>query len=806
MKLSMNWLRELVDLPEEVDEICERMTLLGLEVEQVETFRLAYPQCVVAEVTEAGPHPDADRLKVCRVSTGDAELDIVCGAPNARAGLKVALAQVGAVLPDGTKIKKGKIRGQVSMGMICSEAELGLGAGADGILELDGDARVGQPLDELFGIEDTIIEIEVTPNRPDWLSHVGVARELAAWYGRELRLPAVSAAVETAAEDGGWSITIDDPAACPRFRGRLIDGVSVGPSPLWMRRRLIALGQRPINCVVDASNYVLHELGHPNHCFDRDRIRGSAIHIRRAREGERFTTLDDTERTLDAEHLLVADAEGGIALAGIMGGANSEVGEGTTRLLLEVAVFDPQVIRRGRRAVGLNTDASYRFERGVDFAAVDMVSRRLADLILETAGGTAHPVAIEAIGQRPDGAAPIHVRTAQVRRLVGARIDEAEMLRILGGLQIPARELDDGVEVRSPSFRHDLVAEIDVIEELARLHGYDRLPEEARAPMVAPARRSPRERFERLLRDAAAHRGFHEVLGSSFMPDDEPDALGLDDSDPRRRTLSVLNPVVQGEGTLKSSALGEMARIVERNRRRGHTGPVRLFQVARCFLADEDAALPREPRQLVIAWSGPVRPLHFDDPEREVDLYDAIGDVEGLLHQIRIGARREPLEADAPWRPGSVVGFYHDDRLVGRVGELAPGVRRALDVEPAVLLAEFDFDALLEARDRVAAWVPFPAYPPVRRDLSLVAPRDVRWADVRRVVENATGELLESCELFDVFSGKDLPSGSVALGVRLSLRSAKGTLKDARVDRIVAKLLDDLESSHAIKLRAGGSA
>lgn len=805
MKLSLNWLRELVDLPETVEEICERMTLLGLEVEQVETFRLTYPDCVVAEITEAAPHPDADRLKVCRVSTGAEEIGIVCGAPNARAGLKVALAQVGAVLPDGTKIKKGKIRGQVSMGMICSEAELGLGAGADGIIELEDDAVVGTALDELFGVEDTIIEIEVTPNRPDWLSHVGVARELAAWYGRELRLPEVSAAVDAVGEDEGWSIRIEDPAACPRFRGRLVDRVQVGPSPRWLRLRLLALGQRPINCVVDASNYVLHELGHPNHCFDRDKIQGQQIRIRRAKEGETFTTLDDTERTLDAGHLLVADEAAGIALAGIMGGANSEVGPSSTRLLLEVAVFDPQVIRRGRRAAGLNTDASYRFERGVDYAAVDVVSRRLCDLILQVAGGTARPVAIEAIGQNPQGAAPIHVRTAQVRRLVGTEIDRSEMLRILAGLQIPAHELDDGVEVRCPSFRHDLQAEVDVIEELARLHGYDRLPEEARVPMAAPATRGRSERFERTLRDAVAHRGFHEVLGSSFMPDSEVDALGLHADDPRRHTLRVLNPVVQGEATLKTSALGEMARIVERNRRRGITGPLRLFQVARCFLASEDAALPDEPRQLVMAWSGPVRPLHFDEPQRDVDLYDVIGEIEGLFHQLRIPTRREALEAAAPWRVGSVVGFFSGDRLLGRVGELAPAVRRSLDVEPVLLLAEFDFHALVAARAAVAEWSAFSSYPPVRRDLSLVAPSTVRWSQVRAVVEEATAELLESCELFDVFSGGDLPEGSVALGVRLSLRSTKGTLKDARVDRLVGKLLDDLETTHAIKLRAASA-
>jgi len=805
VKLSVNWLRELVDLPESVDELCERMTLLGLEVEEVENFSLQYPGCIVAEVTDAVQHPDADRLRLCKVNTGEEELSVVCGAPNVRAGLKVALAQVGSVLPGGVKIKKGKIRGQVSMGMICSEAELGLGAGKDGILELETDAANGVALDELFAQQDTIIEIEVTPNRPDWLSHVGVARELAAWYGKELRMPQVSAQVEAQTEDQGWSISIEDEQACRRFRGRLIDGVKVQPSPLWLRQRLIALGQRPINCVVDASNYVLHELGHPNHCFDRDKLSGQQISVRRAKAGEKFTTLDDTERELNVEHLLVADADGGIALAGIMGGAGSEVDDASTKLLLEVAVFDPQVVRRGRRAVGLSTDASYRFERGVDFSAVDVVSRRLCDLILEVAGGTASAVAIETIGQEPEGAAPIQVRSARVQRLVGTEIGQDEILSILKGLQIPAHLTDDGVEVRSPSFRHDLLVEVDVIEEIARLHGFDRLPEQARPPMVTPGRRTAAERFMRELRVATAHRGFHEILGSSFMADNEPDTLGLPPKDARRQTLAVLNPVVQGEGTLKTSAIGEMARTVERNRRRGLTGPIRLFQISRCFISQPDTALPDEPLQLMLAFSGPCDGLHFDAPERELDLYDAIGEVEGLFEQLHIPFTRRQGQATAPWREGSVVEFMSGDQLLGRVGELAPAVRRALDVQPAVLLGEFDFAALFAARGTGQQWAAFSAFPPVRRDLSLVAPQGVSWAAVQERVAEVVGDILESCELFDVFEGGDLTAGSVALGVRLSLRSTKGTLKDARVDRLVAKLLDDLQSTHAIRLRTGAA-
>ena len=811
MKLSVNWLRELVDtVPDDVEALSERMTLLGLEVEAMERFELAFPGVVIGHVLEAKPHPDADRLRVCRVQVGGDELDIVCGAPNVRAGLHVPVATVGAVLPGDFKIRKSKIRGQISMGMICSEKELGLGQGHEGILELEGSPEVGRPFDELFGVRDTVIEIEVTPNRPDWLSHLGVARELVAHYGGGLRLPEVSDEVPVVEHDEQWRVHIEDAEGCRRFRARLVDGVQVGPSPVWMRQRLLALGQRPINAVVDASNYVLHEVGHPNHCFDRDRIGGQTVRIRRAREGETFTTLDDVERTLEPHHLLVADEERGLALAGIMGGADSEVGEQTRNLLLEVAVFDPRTIRRGRRDHGLSTDASYRFERGVDHAAVPWVSRRLCDLFVAVAGGTAHEKVVEAIGEVPEAPRPFFVRAPQVERLLGTPVPPDRMMEILRGLDIPCeqgeREGVKGVEVRSPSFRHDLEAEIDVIEELGRHHGFDVLPERARVPMVAPALRGRGEELRRRLREAFAARGFHEVLGSSFMRASDPDAMGLADDDPQRRTVSVLNPVVQGEETLKTSAVPEMARIVDRNRRRGHTGPIRLFQIAKNFLAVDGEPLPREPEQLMLAWSGPVRPLHADDTSREVDLFDALGELESVLAQMGIDVRREST-TDRPWlRAGSELTLWAGERILGSVGELAPVARRALDVEDAVLLAELEMEGLVAASAGTTRFRSFSSYPPSRRDLSLVVPVRVRWAELEAAVADHFGGLLEHCELFDVYTGDDLPAGTEALGIRLSLRSDEGTLKDKKVDALIRGLLQRLEADHDVKLRSASEA
>ena len=809
MKLSVNWLRELVhSLPDDVQELSERLTLLGLEVESLTSFELSFPGVVIGHVLEAVPHPDADRLRVCRVNAGGDELQIVCGAPNVRKGLHVAVATVGAVLPGDFKIKRSKIRGQESMGMICSEKELGLGQGHEGIMELDSGTVVGRPLDDDFGLRDHTIEIEVTPNRPDWLSHVGVARELAAHYGGRVRMPAVSDEVPLVDSDAGFSVQIHDSLGCRRFRARLIDGVRVGPSPVWLRQRLLSIGQRPINAVVDASNYVLHEIGHPNHCFDRDKITGNTIHVRRARSGERFTTLDDHDRALEPHHLLVADDVRGLALAGIMGGAQSEVDATTQNVLLEVAVFDPRTIRRGRRDHVLSTDASYRFERGVDHSAVPWVSRRLTDLVTQVAGGTAHAVAVEAIGDPPSPAPRLFVRASQLTRLLGTELSTARMKEIFDGLEIPA-EIEHspegaGVAVQPPSFRHDLEAEVDLIEELARHHGYDALPERSRVPMVAPAARERGELFRRQLREAFAARGFHEVLGSSFMPESDPDALLLHAGDPRRRTVSVLNPVVQGEQTLKSTAVGEMARIVERNRRRGHTGPIRLFQIARNFRARTDDALPSETDHLLVAWSGPARPAHAEESSREVDLFDALGDLESLLGQLRVRASRAAhVEESSPtWlRSGSAVELRSGEVCLGSIGEVAPRVRRALDVEQTLVIAELSLDRLFEARATTPRFAPFSSYPASRRDLSLVVPRSVDWASIEEIVRTQCGELLESAELFDVYVGADLPVDHEALGVRLSLRSLDGTLKDKRVDALLEQLLHRLEQELGVHLR-----
>jgi len=801
MKLSVNWLRDLVDLPDDLDELTERMTLLGLEVEEVTPVRLAYPGVVVAKVLEVTAHPNADRLRVCRVHDGSEELQIVCGAPNVRAGLDVALATVGAVLPGDFKIKKSRIRGEISLGMICSERELGLGRMHDGILELSEAPTAGTPLDEVFGYEDTCIEIEVTPNRPDWLSHLGVARELAAYYQAELRWPEAAPEVEWRADEDGWSADLVDPHGCRRFLGRRIDGVTVGQSPLWMRQRLIAIGSRPINSIVDASNYVLHETGQPNHVFDRRNLAGQTIRVHRAVQGQEFTTLDAETRTLDAEHLLVADAEKPVALAGIMGGANSEVEADSQDVLLEVAHFHPQVVRRGRRALAMSTDASYRFERGIDHDLMPWVIRRLTHLIVQSSGGTAVATGFEAVGEARPEPARFTVRTSQVRRVVGVDIPAPTMAGYLGRLGIPVEVHGDDLEVTQPSFRHDLLEEVDAVEEIARLHGYDALPLPELAPMLRPAARGADEVLRRRLREGLAARGYHEVVATSFQPEGDLDRLGLDGDDPRRRTLAVLNPVVKEEANLRTTALPEMLRIVDRNRRRGHHGPIRLFQLDRCFRRDGEGPLARETETLTLLWNGPSGPEHFLPVEAETNPYHVLGEVEALLDSLGVVAARQPADLEPYHRPGSGLRWMAGEREVVRLGEIHPGIRAGFDVDAATWVAEIGLEALQASIPGVEPYRAFSVYPPVRRDLSLVVPRSVPYAAVVETMEDVLAPLLESQEVFDLYEGEGIPAEARAVGVRLALRSGSGTLKDSKVEALLAKLLDELERRHAIRLR-----
>lgn len=798
MLISLNWLRDYVDIPVGPEQLAEDLTMLGLNVEGVEHRPNPFAALRIGRVLSADKHPNADKLSVCKVDIGEVvPRDIVCGAPNVRSGLEVVVIPAGSSLPDGTPIKKGKIRGAVSEGMICSAVEIGLGQDAAGIIELDLAAKPGTPLSEHHGEEDWVLDIEVTPNRPDQLGILGIAREVAARYDLPLRLPDVELAPGQTADQPPVPLAIEDPAGCPRYIARRLRGVTVQASPDWLCRRLEAVGLRPINNVVDVTNYVLFETGHPLHAFDASKLAGGAVRVRRARRGERLLTLDESELELDPSDLLIADAEAGIALAGVMGGEGSKVEDTSDELILESAVFDPRSIRATRRRHDLSTDSSYRFERGASFEMAAFASARATRLLVELGGAVAAQEPTEANAGAP---APIHIdlRLAKVNGLMGTALQRDRVAALLERFELVCEARGEDLRVRVPEFRQDLRLEVDLIEEIARLYGYDELPSENRVRNTLHARLGDDERAADRVHGALTGAGCQEVLTSSFMDERHLDDMGLDASDARRRLVTVLNPLVSFNSQLRSSLLPGMLDVLKTNFHRGQE-ELRLYQLGRVYLEHEDEPLPAEPTQLAVLLTGHMLPPHWSQPSEPLQLADLKGVAARLGAVIAADPRFDYEAADPYLVPGMSFRLLDGERVIGQGGLLRPQLLRELKQKREVYLLEL-FHPLGQAAQ--AHYAPLPAYPPTRRDLALLVPDAVPWAEVEACIRGAKTKWLESCELFDVYRGKGVPPGNASCAVRLSFRSREGTLTDKQVDRQLRRVLDQLNKSLRVELRS----
>lgn len=818
MKISLNWLSDYVSWAGTPEELAEKLTLAGLNVEGIERFEMTFPGVVVGEVRTCERHPDADRLSVCTVFDGEEVRRIVCGAPNVRAGLKVLVARTGAVLPGNFKIKKSKIRGVESQGMICSASELELGLDGDGIMELDADLAPGTPADDLFGVKDVVLDVEVTPNRPDWLSHYGVAREVAALEGTLLDAPVVWSPGKTAAEKPEVSVEIVDFADCPRYTAHLARNVRVGPSPRWMQQRLLAVGMRPISNVVDITNYVMLELGQPLHAFDRDRLHGKKIIVRRAAPGETLRTLDDEDRALAPEDLVIADGNGPVALAGVMGGAGSEVSAETQDVLLESASFAPSLVRATSRRLQLISESSYRFERGADWEGVELGARRALALLQEHAG--AHISAAVVDRRDPDrkDQEPVSLRVEQVNRLLGAGLTAPEIIDSLQSLGFKCQPLGQAsdrdsrhgrITVTVPSFRRDVHQEVDLIEEVARLHGFDHGAPDHRFRSRARVESRDEDCAVAALRCLLAGLGYHEVVTSSFMPRDAVDRLGLPAEDPRREMLAILNPHHGGETLLRTTALPGLLDVVRHNLNADRTPPFRLFQYGREFLPagrrredvrhEDERLLPEEPHVLQFALVGDTGSVYGELP---ATLMEAKALVEDLADAVRVPLALEPgddqpfLRAGQQWRLRAA-----DGRTVGWAGTLAPAVRRAFDIDAPVVVGSWNL-ADTDLRPAPVRYEPFSRYPAAKRDLSLVVPDGVSYAAIDALLREHGGPLLQDWDLFDHFRGGSLPEGTSSLGIRLQFQSAKGSLKGKAVDMAVDALRSRLEGDLGVTIRA----
>ena len=810
MYVSYRWLARHVDLSGiSAEELAEDLTLSTAEVEGIERFAPQLSNVVVGHVVKRDPHPNADKLSACEVDVGDAAtLQIVCGAPNVDAGQQVAVATVGTLLPGDFKIKKSRIRGVESQGMICSVAELELGDEHDGIWVLPDDAETGKSVADALGIEDWAIEIDnkSLTHRPDLWGHRGIAAEVAAIYRREL-LPLDSSLPETG--DGEpFPLTVESDA-CSRYLGLLVEGARAEPSPDWLRWLLLAVGQRPIDLIVDLSNFVMLDLGQPNHTFDANRLAAEGIVVRNARKDEAMTTLDGEARKLAPSDLLICSGDTPVALAGIMGGEESKVGEDTSRLLLEVATFDAATVRRTSTRLGLRTDSSSRFEKSLDPTLPARAAGHFSRLLSQLQPGVTFPARISDAGEFRDPARQIALRPARVRSALGLEIDDGEITDILTRLGFEVTGSGDesfGVAVPSARATKDITMEQDLVEEIGRIHRYGNIPEQTMQAAVAPPKPDPRRTLVRVIQDRLAGPArFHEVLSHSFVADAMLEKIHHAEL-PHER---VQNPMDKEESRVRRSVLPSLLEALEPNRRQRLD--VRLFEIGKGYHPDvrSERGEPKEVHQLAIVWasSPDVVGESFDD-DRFHQLLGVVGD---LLETVGVGAPAwTPPETDADrptWAHPSrclLARFDGIDVPGATVATLEPGIARAVgladELTSDVAVAEISIDTLVETERRVRPYTPIPRYPGVKLDVAVDLPEATAAAELVAVIETSGKGQVASSELFDVYRGKNVAPGRKSLAYHVLLQSPSKTLSDKDQAKFLSRLERGLEALDA-KLR-----
>ncbi len=795
MNVGLKWLRDYVDFDLNAGELARRLTESLTETEVVESPSAAVAGVVAARVVTVEPHPDAEKLTVCVVDWGDGSGPVVCGAPNVRPNMITALAPPGATIAGGRAIGEQTIRGRRSHGMLVSGAELGLAGDAAGILDLEPSTTPGTDVREVLGLDEEVIDLDVQPNRPDCLGIIGVAREVAVAVGSQLRLPPIELREEGGDVAGMAAIELENVTDCPRYIARVVTGLTVGPSPAWLRSRLASVGVRSISNIVDVTNFVMLEYGHPIHAFDYDTLADARIVVRRARAGETLVTLDGVERKLDPSHLLICDGRGPIALAGVMGGGETEVGEGTTNVLLECAWFDPVVVRRGATSLGLRTDASHRFERGVDPDAMPGVAARACALMAELGGGT---VARGSLDEGP-GRAPertVTLRLGKLRSMLAPGPPRDGVVAKLEALGFDvAFEGDDGdtLAVRVPSFRSDVTLEADLIEEVARTHGYDAVPPEVPFhPLTASTDTEHAGRND--VRETMIRLGFYEILTSSFMA--RKAAVDFAGFGLEGEPIELANPVNKETPLLRTSIVPAVLDVVRRNVNVGERD-VRVFEIGKAFGRTGDGHSERW--MLAGALTGAAERPSWGGAARDVDFFDGKGVLEVLAEALDVDSP-ESACYDGPILEGrSSARLLIGGRSVGRFGMLASDVAEEWDLPEAVFVFELDLAELGIGNGASRGFAGLSRYPKVRRDLALVVDDGTPAGDVTTEIEGAGEALLAGVEVFDVYRGKQLPAEKKSLGLTLTYMSMERTLTDDEVDaaqkRIVRRLVDRFGAS-----------
>ncbi|MGB0723649.1 MAG: phenylalanine--tRNA ligase subunit beta [Gammaproteobacteria bacterium] len=786
MKLSEKWLRDWVNPDADTETLVSQLTMAGLEVDGTEPVAGEFSGVVVGHVLEVEQHPDADKLRVTKVDAGgDEPLQIVCGAPNVHVGMRAPCAVVGAVLP-GIKIKKAKLRGVQSMGMLCSAKELGLAESADGLMPLPGDAPVGQDIREYLDLDDTSIDIDLTPNRGDCLSVAGIAREVGVLNSADLTPPPIDPVAAHISDT--FPVALDSPTDCPRYVGRVIRGIDpAAETPLWMVERLRRSGVRSLGPGVDVTNYVLLELGQPMHAFDLAKLSGGIV-VRRAAVGEQLTLLDGKVVELGSDTLVIADAGGPLAMAGIMGGEHSGVTDGTRDIFLESAHFAPEVIAGRARKHGLHTDASHRFERGVDPHLCERAMERATTLILEICGGEAGPVIDVSDPANLPHKAPVHLRRDRIARLLGIDFEDARVEEYLTRLGMAVEQVDDGWKITPPSFRFDIAIEADLIEELGRLHGYDNIPTSMPHAETVMAHRPENQSPIARLRSVLVDRGYQEAITYSFI---DPRLHGLFDHE--HEGVALANPLSADLSIMRTSLWPGLVNAMRHNLNRQQSR-VRLFETGMVFVQEGDELV--QVNRIAGVATGDVNPEQWGEKARRVDYYDVKGDLEALFGTAEgygfVSAQHPALH------PGQTARIEYQGRGVGWLGVLHPATEKALGLDaPAVV---FELDLATVEKARVPAFAPLSRFPSIRRDLAVLVDESVS-ADALIESASSVDPLVAAASVFDIYRGKGIETGLKSVAMSLILLDSSRTLTDQDVDRVIGLAVENLRDKHGAQLR-----
>ena len=798
MLISLNWLKQYIDLDGiEINEMENSLTMIGQEVEKIEIAGSNLENVVTAKIIEKEMHPDSDHLTVCKVDNGKEILQIVCGASNHKAGDKVVLAQIGAKLSEDFVIKKGKIRGKESCGMLCSEVELGIGSDKDGIIILPEDAPIGVPFKDYLGINDTVFELEITPNRPDCLSHIGIARELSAYYGKELKYPEteIKNEIEEKTSDN-VKVTIEDSNLSRRYVTRILKNVTVKESPKWLKERIESVGLRSINNIVDVSNFILMEINHPNHVFDLDKIEGNEIKVKSAVKGDKLVTLDEQERELEDGDIVICDSKKILALGGVMGGLDSEVTDNTKNILLEVAQFNPQNVRKTSRRLTLSSDSSYRFERGIDVEDSIKVINRLANLIQEVAGGEILNGYVD-VYPVPHENKVAELNFERLNRFVGKVIPREKVIEILRNLEIDVKDNGETLTLTAPSYRGDLELEQDYFEEVIRMYGFDNI--ENILPRVDINKNSTLDttKLTDRVKTICASVGLKEVINYSFIPKDALQKLkftGVSED----KLIDISNPITEDFVTMRPTLLYSLIKNAKDNMNR-NVSNIRFFEVSRTFEKAEELA--KEDIKVGIILAGENDKTLWNPKPVHYDFYDLKGIVEEIFSKLKFQSFSIKRSVQTEFHPGRSADVFVGKEYIGSFGEIHPDVLENFGLDKkTVLVAEFNIELIKKYINKPFVYQGIVKYPAVPRDLALVMNENILVGDVLKTIEKIDKKV-EKVELFDIYQGIGVEPGKKSVAISILLRDDSKTLEEKEINDIIDKILAKMKKDYMAELR-----